>query len=154
MKKINKLSCLFITSLLSTIALATYTGFRDEEQIECTADLLISRGDNSLNMKISQKLQGGKGIWIISGSVHQNDIKYFIGKTVEFDYLNKGELYKLTSTSIQNSPQFNIPKVLEEKWLTRFAMNKGEALTLRIEKFNKSSWIVYAQTIPLYLCEK
>jgi len=154
MKNFNKFYTLLSFAIPAVIVTAIQLIFLNDKAIECSANLLISRGKNSLNMKISQELDNGKGVWIISGSLNQDDKKYFIGKTVEFNYSTTGEFYKLTSTEIQNSPSFDIPSGLQEKWLTKFASMEGETLTIRIEQLNNNSWVIFAQTLPLYICEK
>ncbi|TCZ55666.1 hypothetical protein [Klebsiella grimontii] len=154
--KYKKITYSILTIIIIIIAMLIFkkNNVNNENVIDCNADLVIDRGDNILNIAFSQTLSNGKGVWSISGTISKGDNKDFIGQTIEFNYTKENDIYKLQSTSIQNSPQMIIPSDRLEKIITKFMLYPEQKLTIRIENISFGKWIVYSRTTPMFVCEK
>lgn len=150
----TKTEKLLIVFFIIMILILCYIVINRDEEIVCESSLNVIKDEDNMALSVTQRMAKGHGIFIVSGTITENGKKSFVGKTIEFDYTQFEDVYKLISTNVQNSPQMKIPDDTLRKWLTGFTHNPGEKLSLKIKKINSGSWIIYSRTIPMYICER
>ncbi|MEW5289861.1 hypothetical protein ABW286_11810 [Erwinia papayae] len=108
-----------------------------------------------MNIVSFQNLDSGQGTISISGVLYNGKkISGYLSKTVNFTYKKNGENYLVKSDLILNSPQMTLTPDVEKRWLPDFFITKGQSLLWKIKHLNNRSWLIYSETVPLYLCEK
>lgn len=122
---------------------------------ECKAEISFIKGNERMNIVSFQNLDSGQGTISISGVLYNGKkISGYLSKTVNFTYKKNGDNYLVRSDLILNSPQMTLTPDVEKRWLPDFFITKGQSLLWKIKHLNNRSWLVYSETVPLYLREK
>lgn len=145
---------LLIVVIIATAVIVTYRK-NSEQTINCRGEVSIKRGTDRLNMVVAQQLNAGDGTVSLSGILYRgDDIAGYLSKTVSFTYDKDGDLYRLKSAHIINSPQMTLPADTERAWLPTFFIDEGTPHTLEIKPYGNHSWLIYSHTVPIFICEK
>ncbi len=144
-------------TVLAGFASITFFAYkaRSHDDIICKSDVSFIRDSERLNLSVTQKLIDNNGTMSISGILYsRKHVVGYISKTVDFSYRKMEDTYYLTSKSVLNSPQITLSLQQQQVWLPNFFMKKGERLTLEMKRINKYRWMIFSETVPLFMCER
>lgn len=146
-----------ILLIILCIVIYSFTPFsrNGEKTISCTADVSYQWKQDRLDLLITQTLRDGKGVLSMSGILYdKNKTKSYLSKTISFSYLQNHFFYYFRSELIMNSPQMTMSFFDQKKWLPDFFTDNNMPLVLKIRPYGKDAWIFYAESTPLFICER
>lgn len=155
MKRITLISAFFVTLGFLLLPVVTLKRNVFNDAMSCRGVVKFHKEGQVLSFSVKQEFHKGKGIVILSGVLYRgNAVQGYISKTVSFHYVKNGGFYSLTSDGIIDSPQITMSLQEQKRWLPLFFSQTGKTLNLEIDHQGLSGWVVSADSVPLYLCEK
>lgn len=155
MSKLRLLSFFVVAIATVIISIVISYWVNNNNMMSCRGEGSLKRNQEELSLVIAQQLHSGQGTLSISGILSKRDqVLGYLSKTVTFTYQQDGNLYRMKSTHIVNSPQMTLPVEKERAWFPAFFIDEGALHTLEMKPYGSNSWLIYAHTVPLFICEK
>ena len=155
MKRITLISVFCLIFGLLVIFFVTMKNTFLTDNIDCRSVVKFHKDGQILSLSVNPKFFSGSGVITLSGVLYDADKPLgYISKTVSFHYVKKGDIYQLKSEMILNSPQSTMTEQQQMRWLPVFFSQSGKILNIEVNRQGVSGWIISAEAVPLYLCEK